>query len=162
VRLCGRVNGAPIQWLTIFVSKRKEVRFQIKNLVVDLVAAIVHQANIASLKRAAISRQDWEVVIRTVPDVRRMPLLGEGRGTFRAVTVFSHRATIDVSVFHRQIIACRPPQRQYAFPSTAAKGGSGTAALLILAAAWEWGHSVELARTTSDVVHRTSNSSTGR
>ena len=63
VRLYGRVNDALIQWLTIFVSKRKEVGFQIKNLVVDLVAAIVHQANIASLKRAAISCQDWEVVI---------------------------------------------------------------------------------------------------
>src|SRR5947207_12039513 len=63
VRLYGRVNDALIQWLTIFVSKRKEVGFQVKNLVVDLVAAIVHQANIASLKRAAISRQDWEVVI---------------------------------------------------------------------------------------------------
>jgi len=121
VRLYGRVNGALIQWLTIFVSKRKEVGFQIKNLVVDLVAAIVHQANIASLKRAAISRQDWEVVIRTVPDVRRMPLLGEGRGTFRAVTVFPHRATIDISLFHRHIIAYCPLIGHSAFRSTAAR-----------------------------------------
>jgi hypothetical protein len=88
------------------------VGFQIKNLVVDLVAAIVHQANIAFAKRAAISRQDWEVVIRTVPDVRRMPLLGEGSGTFRAVTVFPHRATIDVSLFHRHIIAYCPLSRR--------------------------------------------------
>jgi len=126
VRLHGRVNCALIQRLTILVSKRKEVGFQIKNLVVDLVAAIVHQANIATLKRAAISRQDWEVVIRTVPDVRRMPLLGEGRVTLRTITVFPHRATIDVSVFHRHIIA-------HAALSTALRvpahlhGGSGRA-----------------------------------
>jgi hypothetical protein len=105
VRFHGRVDCALIQRLTILGSKRKEVGFQLKNLVVDLVATIVHQANIASLKRAATPLQDREVVLGTVPDVRRMPLLGEGRGTLRAVTVFPHRATIDVSLFHRHIIA---------------------------------------------------------
>jgi hypothetical protein len=121
VRLHGRVNCALIQWVPMFVSKREEVGFQFKNLVVDLVAAIVHQANIASLKRAAILPQDREMVLGTVPGVRRMPLLGEGRGTFGAVTVFPHRAMIDVSLFHRHIIAYCSLSGHSAFPSTAAR-----------------------------------------